>query len=467
MVDPAGIERLTPLDLLMPSTYIQAVLTFETSEPTSVILPLLQQGLASVTARLPWISSHLLPVATTPGQPPSLEVRWDASHPTPVLVDKGSISVGYEDLSAQGMPPKSIPQHVSPVIPQTAEEAATIGAPIFAASVFGFSDGKALGLCVCVHHNAVDATGFTELLRLWARAMHRLAPASGPVHRARHVRLTGALLPDLEAVSAQPVDEVWASHPAYSKVPPALPSEFSPCTCELFRISIEKLDALKRQAEARTTAIPTTTNLVTALMWQAVTRARVHRNPALGEAASRLVTAVNGRGRICANFHSEDDPYFGNAVLYSLAELPVSQVGFRASKASGDGLADIAAAIFDAQSTRLINRRSIAELCSLVSRVDDYRGIFPGWDLFSSRDFTVTSWNGLDLYQLDFGTGLGKPQHVRPPYVEADGVGFVLPRRSSSGGKAAGDEAIEVMIMLRRDDMAFVMGDEAWVDLQL
>jgi hypothetical protein len=50
------------------------------------------------------------------------------------------------------------------------------------------------------------------------------------------------------------------------------------------------------------------------------------------------------------------------------------------------------------------------------------------------------------------GDGLGKPEFVRVPYTEADGVGLVLPRRSDKWG---GDgEVVEAMIMLRRGDMS-------------
>ncbi len=469
MADHANRELLTPLDLLMPATYVQVFLTLETSEPTSAILPRLQSGLDAVAAKTPWISGRVLPTIPTPGQPPSLEIRWDAAHPTPQLVDKGVIQSSYTALSAQSMPPKSIPAHIWPLNPPAQDD--TSGAPVFAASIFRFSDGTGLGLCVCIHHNTADATGITYLLSLWASATRELPLGPGFAgRRPRLARLTDALDPELNAALSLSVQDLWASHPELSKVAPTLPSEFEPCACELFRISTKKIDELKRRMQAGMGFNPTTTNLVTTLVWQAVTRARARRNPALlGQAmATRLVTAVNGRGRIGPGVSTPDAPYLGNAVLYALAELPVSQV-VAGSGAPEENVVGISNAVFKSQSTDLINKRSIAELCSLVSRVDDYRGIFVGWDLFSSRDFTVTSWNGLELYELDFGEGLGKPQHVRPPYVEADGVGFILPRKRAVEGAvgAVEDDAVEVLVMLRKDDMACMMRDEEWAALQL
>lgn len=467
MASHSNIEPLTPLDLLMPATYVQVFLTLATPAPTSTVLPRLQQGLDAVVAAVPWISGRALPTtAAAAGQPPSLlEIRWDASRLTmPMVVDKGVIPSGYAALSAQGMPPKSIPEHVWPLNPHAQDH--TSGAPVFAASIFRFADGQALGLCVCVHHNAVDATGITHLLSLWARAMRGLPVVAGS--RPRLTRLTDALRPELEAAAAQSVEDLWAAHPELSRAPPVLPSEFAPCACELFRMSVGKIEEVKKGVRAQRGGSPTTTNVVTALMWQAVTRARGSRDAVpLAGGTTRLVTAVNGRGRIGAGFSTPEDPYFGNVVLYALAGVPVSKVGASGPEAPEGNVADISDAIFKSQSTDHINTRSIAQLCSLVGRVDDYRGIFVGWDLFSSRDLTVTSWNGLGLYELDFGEGLGKPQHVRPPYVEADGVGFVLPRKRLGEGAEEEEEAVEVLVILRKDDMACLMRDEEWVALQV
>lgn len=63
-----------------------------------------------------------------------------------------------------------------------------------------------------------------------------------------------------------------------------------------------------------------------------------------------------------------------------------------------------------------------------------YRSVFVCWDLFGSRDLTITSWAGLGFYGMDFGRDLGSWSFVGIPYTEADGVGLVLPRRSDKGG---------------------------------
>lgn len=63
------------------------------------------------------------------------------------------------------MPMKAIPSEIWPVPSMIDDAVSATGVPIFAATLFCFVD-QGVGLCVCYHHNAVDATGFTEVVRL-------------------------------------------------------------------------------------------------------------------------------------------------------------------------------------------------------------------------------------------------------------------------------------------------------------
>lgn len=95
------------------------------------------------------------------------------------------------------------------------------------------------------------------------------------------------------------------------------------------------------------------------------------------------------------------------------------------------GLATVCDAIVQSQWPCKINVHHDGEVYNLLDRVEGYLSIFPGWDLLNSRDLTITSWAGLDLYALDFSTALGKPTFIRMHSANADGVDIVLPRRRS------------------------------------
>ncbi|PYH93988.1 hypothetical protein BO71DRAFT_354145, partial [Aspergillus ellipticus CBS 707.79] len=418
MANTAFSEQLSSLDLAMSRTYIRVLLVFENAIPTPQITQRLQCGLQRLSKQVPWIPGRVVPKPTTQDGVSSLEIQWSANN-SPTLLDKGTIAISCKCTSSNGMPTEAIPRDVWPV-PSVIDDALfTTGAPVFSASIFSFAD-HGMGLCVCMHHNAVDATGFSEIVRLWSRNI------------------------------ADPL------HPEYSKTPPTIPASLPSCTSKLFTISTHWINILKELPQKHTSQAPTTNTVLCALIWTTITRVRMQTNPSLQNKTSRLATAVTGRNRIGTNFSTPRSPFFANTVLYSQSEFPANALS-TADETPVHALARICDTIAHSQSHSVIDSRHIAEVCSLIDRVDDYRSLFPGWDLFGSRDVTITSWADLGLYEMDFGGGIGKPGFVRLPCVEADGVVVVLPRK-----RGAEREGLEVVVMLRRDCMQGLERDGMW-----
>lgn len=196
-------------------------------------------------------------------------------------------------------------------------------------------------------------------------------------------------------------------------------------------------------------------------MWSAITRARLQRNSGLADATSQLAMAVNGRRRIIEDFSSHETPYLANAILYSLAKLSVEDLKV-SGRDNAAQLSKICYIIAQSQSSSLVNSRHIAEVYNMANGMEDYRTMFVGWDLFGSRDLTITSWADLDLYEMNFGSELGSPDFIRAPYSEADGVGMVLPTKKTATDADASGEVVEVMVMLRRVDMEVLEKDGMW-----
>jgi hypothetical protein len=455
MTDVPHIERLSPLDLLMPSIYIRAVLVFQPATPTPAteIQEALQRGLNRVSKQVPWLLGQIYS-AVSDENARSLEIRSNKND-TPALVDRGTISASYKDLAARGMPPEDIPDNVWPVPSMTDDAALATGAPVFAASLFRFAD-EGIGLCVCIHHAAVDATGFTEVVRLWARNVTDPTLTLSSSHECRNERLFSALSEDLARISADSPDTILARHPEYSKTPPALPTELPASTSKLFTIPIHWINVLKELLGKRSPP-PTTNTILCALVWTSITRVRLGRTPTRSNEPSHLVTAINGRPRFGNDFSTSENPYLGNAVLYSLAKHPFHNLA-TADSDPLSSLSKICSLIASSQSPATINSQRIAEVHRLVESMPDPRGLFVGWDLFSSRDLTITSWADTDLYGAEFGGGLGAPAFVRFPYMEADGLGIVMPRRK----RGSEDEVLEIVVALCRDDMDALDEDEMW-----
>ena len=63
---------------------------------------------------------------------------------------------------------------------------------------------------------------------------------------------------------------------------------------------------------------------------------------------------------------------------------------------------------------------------------------------------------------MNFEELLGYPQFIRMPYIEADGVVVVLPRKKAI---ARPEDTLEVIIMLRTDEMASLETDSMWQTL--
>ncbi|KAI1123407.1 hypothetical protein F5Y10DRAFT_251910 [Nemania abortiva] len=297
-------------------------------------------------------------------------------------------------------------------------------------------------------------------MRLWAQHTAGSAPACTVQYGDRLDHLAGTLKSDLQAISSQTIDDLFGLHPEYSRIPPAFPTEFAPCTTKIFTLSIAQINAYKERLQGELSDKLSTNTVVCALVWSAITRARAQRCPGLAQESSRLAMAVNGRRRLGAEFSSPESPYLGNSILYSLAQSPVSDLNsLLESPASFAKTCDV---VSQSQSPARIDSRHIAGVYDLVGRMEDYRTMFVGWDLFGSRDLTITSWADLDLYGVTFGEGLGRPEFIRIPGSPADGVGIILPRKK---GADATSEVVEIMIMLRTDDMAILEQDAVWKDL--
>ncbi|KAL4736477.1 hypothetical protein BDV11DRAFT_211227 [Aspergillus similis] len=410
----AHTERLTPLDLAMPRTYIRVLLVFRAANAAPA-MQTLQDGLNRLVEQVPWLAGRVFSINP------------------PVLVDKGSIAASC-NMSSQGKSMDAIAPEVWPVSGALTGD----GAPVFCASVFRFAppdldleEGtQSVGLCVCIHHNAVDATGFTETIRLWARNVAG-SDLSCPACKF-----------DMSCPSS---DAILALHSEYSKTPPALPPNgLALCTSKLFSIPVHWVNIPKGLLRKYAPTPPTTNVVLCALLWTPIARVRAGRNPSLASQTSRLVTAVNSRARINLGLSSSlpvsvsenDEPYLVNAVIYALTPFPPWPL-----PPPMRSLAIICDQISNSQSASTIDKCHIAE----VYRLWDESPLFPGWDLFGSRDVVITSWADQDLCKVHFGGLLG-----RQP--------IVLPRRREK----AEMEVLEVMLMLRVDDMRALEEDSLW-----
>lgn len=108
------------------------------------------------------------------------------------------------------------------------------------------------------------------------------------------------------------------------------------------------------------------------------------------------------------------------------------------------------------------NSRDVGQTYSLIEKAGDAGTVSIGWNAFSARDLAITSWADQGLYEMDFGEALGKPEFIGLPYAEADSVCIVLPRRREAAAASVPESVLEVVLMLRRDDMVALEEDITW-----
>ncbi|KIW83106.1 hypothetical protein Z517_02350 [Fonsecaea pedrosoi CBS 271.37] len=440
----------------MPRTYLRVLLTFKTTKSVARLIQPLQCALNDTAQQIPWLNGRVVTTESA-AMKPSLELRWHSEDGSPTLHDLGSIPMSYDSAAADGMIPNALPAGIWPL--QDVDNVAFLkdGAQAFSTGIFRFGDGQGVGLTICIHHNVTDAQGFTDLVRLWVSNL----TGSGLRFSSdsRLDRLSKVLTSELTVANDQSLEALFARHAEYSQLPPSLPSEFPSCTSKLFAIPAAQAEASKKLLRNYTTKIHTTNTIICALIWSTITRIRNQRQPP-ASGNTRLAMAVNGRRCLGEDFSSPTNPYIGNIVLYSLAKLSKQDLNITQQE-SIQNFARICDTIAASNSRDKINCRHIAETYSLITRVKDYQSIFIGWDPLAGHDLTITSWADVGLYDIDFGPELGKPSFIRIPGAQADGVCIILPRKRLNRDDADKD-IVEVLLMLRKDDMETLEKDSIW-----
>lgn len=451
----------------MPVTYNRVILAFTSNVDGTAAINALRQGLQATCAQLPYLKGRV-----TKQHGDRLAISWSEQDQSPILQEiqrPSDIPASYAQLKRESLPSHRLPQSLCPVAGWVAASFPDGNAPVIAASYTRLDGG--LLLTLCVHHNVMDGTGTGHLISLWANntkgeLSNPLPDAQEPQHRQDQLKavITAPVSKESDPISDSDgtFESLLAAHPEYTTalLPPRSPKP--ECTSRIFTFPV---DTLKSRATGSKTSV---NNVLCALIWSCISTVRSLRwqkesteSGGHGPTNTKLGMAVNGRARIGESF-AKGRPYLGNVNLYCVTNLDLTlltAIGLSPSPEAPWAFSDVLATVIDALSTSIarIDRRFISQVITLTERAPDPQALLPGWDFFNGPDITITSWANLDTYSVDFGPGLGMPDFVRVPYLEVDGLNIVLPRKRSSA-----PETIEVVVMLRKDDMADLERNAMW-----
>ncbi|KAJ4357748.1 uncharacterized protein N0V89_002324 [Didymosphaeria variabile] len=376
----------------------------------------------------------------------------------------------YEELKRGGMPPDAFPGsrlrpddfHKYPGIPSDGEGIVNFSngnqAPVMRVQADFIPGG--LVLSTYVHHTVMDFAGINVF---WQRFAENV---SCPLSKGR---MSGTPAIDYRADQRSmrhQLDQRAPTH-AYGESPSAeayvegtykyeksLPDD-TECMMKYLVIPAAVIrnyrDGLHKYFPGEPP--PTICNVLAALLWIHVTRARAHRRGDYGHEKSKIGIATDLRKRMSPPLQ---DTYTGNMAIFATGSLEVQ---------------DFTA---DEEVTEATIVHTIKEIRRTIAKVDNdwvskHLGFFKSINTITDTELGLGFRFGMDIYitsWMNFGADLqwgipgtdldeqslgGRPEFIRRSYGVADGGMMIMPRRRH---QMNGEDApYEVMVRLATVDM--------------
>ncbi|KDP38697.1 hypothetical protein JCGZ_04050 [Jatropha curcas] len=271
--------------------------------------------------------------------------------------------------------------------------------PLFALQVTKFRCGG-LSLGMQWHYTLSDGRAYIHFAKTWCEI-------------ARGLPISHQPFIDRTILRNQVAGKPKFRHSEYDNLPPINPTQNNNAKTEIFKITVEQLNALKSKVQEENNnhgngkTKYSSYEILTAHIWRCTCKARGLSN----DQATKINMAVDGRSRLKPPLPSG---YFGNAV-------------FRASLTalSGEIISETLKETVE-RIRKAINRMDDEFLRSTMDYIDGLDDI----SAIQNRcpNLGITSWMRIPFYSLDFG--MGKPLCFRP-VNPVEGKGYILPTPSN------------------------------------
>lgn len=370
--------------------------------------------------------------------------------------------LSYDELRTTGMPMSKLDRQM--LAPR--ENGRVSKKDRFFEAQVNFIPGGCL-LCASSNHAYIDASGFVVIMSMWAKKCRELQNASTtpvvkslgqtdgglPPALARHIPRT-----EYDRLKKRPelwrlIGLDWRTLGESEKV--AVPYSGNPAVnTSIFSFSTGNYAKIAQNAIPEESIFEdeepiwiSPNDALVAFLWRCIMKARLPSWRGLPHKKDSMVSvAINGRGTL---FPPIPPSYVGNVVFCCLSWLPIDYL-----IAPETSLGDIALALrksIEANS----DPQLLGDAVDLASCIPDVRKLGNAFRSWFSEDLVTTSVIGLPFYELDFGGILGKPQFVRLPKAEFDGICSVQPRQV--------DGTVEVNISLYEEEMKRLRGDREFM----
>ncbi|KAM0259702.1 hypothetical protein ACHAQJ_003136 [Trichoderma viride] len=409
-----GPSQLSPLEWIMPRSYISQILCFPSSNPR--ISEVLRDGLVGTLADVPYLASRIVARAHPKG---SIAL----SPPCDSLSDLFRVSNTYADVEYGALKSSAFRPSVFDGLDLFSADlnpANTSPSPVFRAVLSPVKGGCLLA--VSLHHSTADITAFGSLLKIWAS--HCRTGSSEAVHfDQRWLDRTAIVSSSHNAPSDWPLlihkeENVQSSQPSE---PVKLETQF-------FKYSGDYLKRFKLEVSKNLpdgTPWISTSDIVTALLWGSIISSEFPaKDNATMDDECFMRIAVNFRSRYKSPLPKE---YLGAAFGVSLVNAKKSDliaIGESTEhKIHTSAIAKVAAAI--RQSINLIDEQNMNAVVKYLAVQEDITGIKL---CQQAADVSIVSWADEGVYELDWGAELGQCEVVRLPPLKAKRYPVVFPR---------------------------------------
>ncbi|GJM87111.1 hypothetical protein PR202_ga03035 [Eleusine coracana subsp. coracana] len=282
--------------------------------------------------------------------------------------------------------------------------------------------GVSLG--VAIHHTAADGLAALDFVNTWA------AIARGAYDD------TAALPPwlDRTLLRARSPPAVRFDHAEYSRRGGASNKKVNPFDTAILPLSKAQVDSLKDEGNSMKKKL-STFQAVVAHVWRCACKARGLAGTE--EEDTRLYMTADARSRLTSPPLPRG--YFGNAIFRASAVA-------KAAAVVAEPLAAAAAERVSGATRGLDDERVRSLVDYLEEVVSDAAGLRKGEWVMPETDLWVISWQGLPIYDADFGWG--PPVFMGRACLQFSGLVYLVP------GPPDGDGRLDVCVAMEPESMA-------------
>ncbi|KAL7896231.1 transferase [Trichoderma sp. SZMC 28014] len=408
-----GPSQLSPLEWIMPRSYISQILCFPSSNPR--ISDVLRDGLAGTLKDVPYLASRIVARAHPKG---SVALSSPCDSLKDLIRVNTYTDVDYEALKTGAFRPSAFDDR--------SWFSADVGpgktsSPVFRA-VLTLVKGGCL-LAVSLHHQTADITAYGSLLKIWAS--HCRTGSSGDVGFDQSWLDRTAIVRSSRDTF---VDAPLLLHKEES-LPSSQPPKPAKLETQYLRFSGEYLKRLKAEANRHLpdgTAWVSTSDVLTALLWGCIIHSEFSDDDSTTADENLFMRiAVNSRSRYEPPLPKE---YLGSSFGVALvAAKKADLVAIFGSSTEQEiftsGISNVAAAV--RQSINFINEQAMNRVINHLAAQDDVSSLKL---CEQAADVSIVSWADEGVYELDWGAELGHCEAVRLSSLKGKRYPVVFPR---------------------------------------